>query len=422
MNEHPTRLIYITSNMDSFFVNEIEAFARAFDDVLVIAYGEMPEKEAQLSHGLGVRTRQITTRLPPSLKEMWALLRWLRLEHVKREIRENCRGSHGLAKFASVLRYGHIAIRVDNALKEESFSPSEQVFFYSFWLTFGAYSSILLSRRYSAVKMVSRAHRFDVYSERNKNSYLPFRRYIAENLDEIYFISGHGRRYFEGLCRSGGFQNCALKVAHLGTFKQDALPASGSRTELVLASCSSVIPVKRLDLIIRLVKEVAAIYENVRWIHIGGGPLMESVKALAEDSLPGKYELLGERDNSEVFSLYAKCRPFFFINLSDSEGIPVSIMEALSMGIPALARNVGGNSEIVRDGKNGFLLPETVSDDDLRKAAAEIVVLFQDPARYQAYSSCAVKTWDTEFNAEKNNTAFINGFKSLSELASGEKE
>lgn len=412
MKEHSNRLVYIVTDMGPFFTNEIASFVHAFDDVLVITYGESAEKAAQLSREFGFRTRQITTKLPPSLKEMWALLRWLRLDHVKSEIRENCRGLHGLRKLASVLRYGHVAIRVDNALKEESFLPSDQVYFYSFWLTFGAYASILLGGRYPTVKTVSRAHGFDVYLNRNRLSYLPFRKYIAEHLDEIYFISEHGRRYFEKLCQSGGFQGSALKVVHLGTFKWETLPASSARTTLVLASCSRMIPLKRLDLIVRLVQEVAAIHKEVRWIHIGDGPLMESVKALAEESLQGKYELLGQRDNSEIPSVYAKYRPFFFINLSDSEGIPVSIMEAMSMGIPAIARNVGGNSEIVLDGTNGFLLPEAVCDGDLRKVASEIVDLFWNSARYLTYSSSAVATWDAKFNAEKNNELFIKGIKS----------
>lgn len=412
MGECTNRLIYITSNLNSFFTNEIEAFVRAFDDVLVISYSELAERAAELSRKFGFRTRVITTKLPPSPKEMWSLLRWLRLEHVKSEIRENCRGVHGLKKIASVLRYGHIAIRIDNALKEENFSSSEQIYFYSFWLTFGAYASILLSERYSAVKKVSRAHGFDVYLERNKRSYLPFRKYIAEHLDGIYFISEHGRRYFKNLCQLRGFQSTALKVIHLGTFRREVLPPSDARTTIVLASCSSMIPLKRLDLIVRLVEEVASICEDVRWVHIGGGPLMESVKALTEKSLPGKYDFLGQLDNSEVFSIYARYRPFFFLNLSDHEGIPISIMEAMSVGIPAIARNIGGNSEIVQDGKNGFLLPETVNDGDLRKAASRIVDLFKDPAGYQTYSSAAVETWDAAFNAEQNNEAFISDLKS----------
>ena len=55
--------------------------------------------------------------------------------------------------------------------------------------------------------------------------------------------------------------------------------------------------------------------------------------------------------DSSIFALEV----FFFVNVSESEGIPVSIMEAASFGIPIIATDVGGTSEIV-DNSNGFLI------------------------------------------------------------------
>ena len=49
-----------------------------------------------------------------------------------------------------------------------------------------------------------------------------------------------------------------------------------------------------------------------------------------------------------------------FMNVSSSEGLPVSIMEAFSFGIPALVTAVGGNPEIVQEGA-GILLDENPS-------------------------------------------------------------
>ncbi|MFR4320263.1 MAG: glycosyltransferase [Blautia massiliensis (ex Durand et al. 2017)] len=44
------------------------------------------------------------------------------------------------------------------------------------------------------------------------------------------------------------------------------------------------------------------------------------------------------------------------MNVSSSEGIPVSIMEATSFGIPGIATDAGGTKEIIRDKENGVLL------------------------------------------------------------------
>jgi glycosyltransferase involved in cell wall biosynthesis len=45
-----------------------------------------------------------------------------------------------------------------------------------------------------------------------------------------------------------------------------------------------------------------------------------------------------------------------FMLISNYEGLPVSIIEALSVGLPIIASNVGGVNELVNDGLNGFLV------------------------------------------------------------------
>jgi glycosyltransferase involved in cell wall biosynthesis len=72
--------------------------------------------------------------------------------------------------------------------------------------------------------------------------------------------------------------------------------------------------------------------------------------------------------HSEVHAVYRSQKVDGFILLSDSEGIPVSIMEALSYGIPVIATDTGGVSEIVTD-TNGILLP---SNPEIGKIASAI--------------------------------------------------
>ena len=58
--------------------------------------------------------------------------------------------------------------------------------------------------------------------------------------------------------------------------------------------------------------------------------------------------LPGVVPNNEISNIYKKYKPDFFINLSSTEGVPVSIMEAF-FGMPVIATNVGGTSEIIND-------------------------------------------------------------------------
>ena len=67
--------------------------------------------------------------------------------------------------------------------------------------------------------------------------------------------------------------------------------------------------------------------------------------------------ILGYLTNREIFEFYKNNEIDWFINLSDNEGIPVTMMEAMSFGIPVLGTDVGGVSEIIRNGYNGYLYP-----------------------------------------------------------------
>lgn len=60
-----------------------------------------------------------------------------------------------------------------------------------------------------------------------------------------------------------------------------------------------------------------------------------------------------------------------FVNVSSTEGTPVSIMEAISCGIPVIATAVGGNVEIVRE-KNGFLLSANPTPDEIADALLNV--------------------------------------------------
>ena len=63
-------------------------------------------------------------------------------------------------------------------------------------------------------------------------------------------------------------------------------------------------------------------------------------------SLPStiSVKIMGRMKNKDIYSLYEKEKPDLFINLSSSEGIPVSIMEAMSFGIPVISTDVGGTT------------------------------------------------------------------------------
>ncbi len=81
--------------------------------------------------------------------------------------------------------------------------------------------------------------------------------------------------------------------------------------------------------------------------------------------------------------------------LSDFEGIPTSIIEAMSMGMVVLASDAGGTADLVRDGRNGFLL----RTGDWKGLADRLQEVFAHPAsRWRAMRNDALRTYRDGFD------------------------
>src|SRR5262249_56903348 len=86
----------------------------------------------------------------------------------------------------------------------------------------------------------------------------------------------------------------------------------------------------------------------------GQGPLEADVRAEHERlGLGGTVRLLGYREDATRLIAAADV----YVLASDHEGLPVTVMEALALGVPVVATAVGGLPEVVRSGENGVLVP-----------------------------------------------------------------
>ena len=91
---------------------------------------------------------------------------------------------------------------------------------------------------------------------------------------------------------------------------------------------------------------------------------MESHRALAEKlGVSGRLIMPGFRN--DVADFYRMADVFVFPSLR--EGLPVSLMEALASGLPAVCTKIRGSADLVFDGENGFFVP---ADDPIQLSAA----------------------------------------------------
>jgi glycosyltransferase involved in cell wall biosynthesis len=223
--------------------------------------------------------------------------------------------------------------------------------FYDFWFENSTLALAILRQRGAIRCAVSRAHGFDVFDSRwGEDGRVPFREFKAENLDAVFAISTDGADYLRA---KFGPEADKVHLARLGIPASPSFPEDAADPPLVV-SCSLLRPDKRVHAIPAVLR---ACDRPLRWVHFGDGPERPRVEETAA-SLPESvvWELRGRVENAAVRAFYAAEPVSALLSLSAAEGVPISMMEAQSVGTPIVALAVGGVPEIVT-ADTGILLP-----------------------------------------------------------------
>jgi colanic acid/amylovoran biosynthesis glycosyltransferase len=265
--------------------------------------------------------------------------------------------------------------------------------------------------RFPEAKTFCRAHRADLYFYTNRDYYLPLRGFLLQHLSKCYAISEDGRDYLEELFGKEGTSN--VTVSKLGTFKY-AYPRNTVLPEVpVIVSCSTLTLAKRVHLIAAALSKMKD--HKIKWLHFGDGVLRAKIEKQVHRFLSHKggieYSLMGNYSNTALMKYYSENQVDLFVNVSSSEGIPVSIMEAMSFGIPVIATAAGGTVEIVKHNYNGFLLNVIATPAEVAESVTRFLSL-TDEQRNELGKN-AFQTWNESYNAEKNYKQFIDSILAL---------
>jgi glycosyltransferase involved in cell wall biosynthesis len=294
-------------------------------------------------------------------------------------------------------------------------SISESIVFYSYWLKTGAHAIALLDYR-NSIK-IARAHGSDIYEEKTVTGYLPLLRFSGINLNAIFFASKDGKEYFKQKTK---INNLNFFVSYLGVTKPDfQITNAQNSNRYTIVSCSNMIPLKRIDLIISALAIVKSARE-IEWLHFGDGILRKELEKTAFTKLGSAkgitYRFMGYYPNEELIKFYSANRIDLFINTSSTEGLPVSIIEAQSFGIPVIATDIGGVKEVVTTG-TGSLMPVYFLPGDLAQLIEHYSNLSE--LQYDVIRENAIRNWDSKFNAVSNYKDFI---QKVSTIFASEKD
>lgn len=276
----------------------------------------------------------------------------------------------------------------------------ERFTFYSYWMDTNAYGLSLLKRDLG-IGFIVRTHGGDLYSYRHSHGIIPFRKTVYSEANSIFPISKDGKDY---IIKNWPQYKHKVKTHYLGVKKQDLGPIPNMEIYKII-SCSSIIPLKRLDKILSVISYIS---EPIEWIHFGGtDEEIQSIKNRANNLLGkrAKFFHKGQINNRDLLNFYRHEYCDLFINLSESEGIPVSIMEAISFGIPVISNEVGGIPEIVNT-STGILVG---LNDSPQSISEKINVFFQSGKSRDIYFRERIRSFfDKNFNADVNYNSFAN--------------
>lgn len=410
-------LVLLTSSFpyeggEQFLESEIQYWENTkFDNVYIMPY------QAKGSIRLYPKKIKVIKPIYKKSKANYALLSLFSPIYRKELlfIKENSHFTYWPLNIKSALTTTALTLRVKDMLADALKHLVGDITVYSYWNDVSFYAACELKRKGIVKHVISRAHRFDIYEERRINTYMPLKRQFVRDIDKVYLLSNNALSYYSD---TYGADSNNLDVGRLGVNIPSVQPdAKSTKVSIKILSLSYCVPVKQIDKIMSAVESYAKINSNliVEWTHIGNGPLYESLKARV-DKLDSQYNnikinFIGQLDNKDVKNKLEKEHFDVFINASKSEGIPVSIMEAMSYGVPAIAPDVGEISDLVND-SNGYLLSNHFVTDDIIDGINMII----SESKKQDYRKNA-KSWvEKYFNSSVNYPLFIRQVESIAGL------
>jgi len=259
-----------------------------------------------------------------------------------------------------------------------------------------------------------RAGRAVVWQILDTNSPLAFRRLAMRavtHFADVIMSTGHEvARVHPGALAFGDRLVPYLPPVDVGEFAPDPRRSSAARKELglgandlVVGTVNNLNPMKGHLTFIRAAAQVRRQRPNARFLLLGATyqhrsdytqMLLDEAESLG---LREGTDLLVVDPGSRVSQLAPALDVFWLTSEPRSEGIPTTVEEAMALGIPVVAADVGGVREVVDDGVTGFLVPSR--DPEALVAATE--PLLDDPARRRRMGEAARLRAEADFNLDR---------------------
>jgi glycosyltransferase involved in cell wall biosynthesis len=149
-----------------------------------------------------------------------------------------------------------------------------------------------------------------------------------------------------------------------------------------LICIANLVEQKRLDVLLDAMAQVLGKGYSCRCLIVGDGPLQPELSRQAEAlQLTSHVSFEGSRADVLPYLQAADA----FVLTSNTEGLPLSVLEAMACGLPCIVTNVGGNAEAVRHEESGIVVPPGSPEE----VARAIIFLIQQPRQRASMAEAA---------------------------------
>ena len=174
----------------------------------------------------------------------------------------------------------------------------------------------------------------------------------------------------DSLLKDFGFPARKVKTVHNGISVSEFIPSEDRRPgirerlgcnphEFVLVCVARLSEQKRIDILLETLARVLRDGVGCKCIIVGDGPLKNQlIEQAKSNGLTGHVFFEGFHEDVRPYLQAGSA----FILTSDTEGLPLSILEAMACGLPSIVTNVGGNTELITHRVNGLIVPRESVD------------------------------------------------------------
>ena len=387
---------------ETFLDPEIEILAKRFDRVIVVPWKREVVNLRELPDNVHVENVLLDLNLEKDYRRLY-------LKHFRHWflfLRIYCysiiNDKPKLPYFRSAYFLYNLVNAFERSLLLRKYIQSNKLgkaIFYDYWFENSTLSLAILKDLGVISRFYNRSHGFDAFDDRWDCGAVPFKSYKLMHTDKHFTISEYNSRNIKGKTKK--ILHPKIEVSYLGVkaplLKNPKVFYNANKTYTVV-SCSNLLGFKQVH---RMPELLNLVNLSIRWYHFGDGPMREMlIRSTKKLDKKIEFNFMGHIDHDMLLKFYRENEVGLFISLSTKEGLPVSMVEALSYGIPLAGYRVFGIPEIINS-DTGILFD---IDDEFSTMANKIRNLLTHKQKDQ---DRIFKEFTKKFEAERNYNAMI---------------